>query len=833
VYGSDAIAGVVNFILRSDYQGAEFRADYGISDKDDGERQGYHFTFGQSSDKGSIMGGVDYNHQDQILAGNRKFGKQAIDLTASPSTPPYTFVGGSSSPAPGRIVVAGTPFADQFGCNQLSINPGANGQAVDAANYHCFGNADKYNYAAINLVLTPQERTSAFLNGNYKLTDNVETYMTVMYSKTSSSSQLAPAIIGTNAPGILHISADSYYNPFGFDFGGPNGHTYQLRAVAAGPRRTNATVNYGQFNGGLKGNFDIGSQNWTWDAGFGYGHYSLLVQKFGLPNFNILNPDMGPSFLGNDGIVHCGTPDAPITSGCTPFNIFAVNNGNDPAALAAIQAAALPAQNTQVTIEKYEHVDVSGGLFELPAGTVQLAGGLSHRDEYTRSQTDSLLLIDPATNGCILGSQCSSNLQGGYNVKEAYAEVFIPILKDLPFFHALNMTVGDRYSKYSSFGNTSNWKVALEWRPIEDLLLRGTVSKVFRAPTIGNVFAAPSADAPILGSDPCDFIAPTPTTPNPNASNPACHGVPAVGTFQNLSVLNGNQIGAITAGSKYAGFPLGPELGKSFDFGVVYDPNWLEGFSISSDLWRVYLLNTITSVDAQTVLNLCFNGVSVYCPLITRFQGGPNQGQINSITEPTGNLGRTDVSGVDVSMTYRLPEFSFGRFVATLNATYMKEFNVDPAPGTPGDTVYHLAGHVVPFFSAARSACPGNTGICTIPRWKAQTFLNWTLGSWDASWRMRYIGRFQMGNPNLDEQQSAYPGLPGGVIKHGAYTYNDLSVGYNIEPLNMRLEAGVDNVADKQPPFFGFDAQSLNAGTDPSTFDLVGRYYHASVTVKF
>src|SRR4029079_16865462 len=129
-----------------------------------GERQGYHFTFGQSSDKGSIMGGVDYNHQDQILAGNRKFGKQAIDLTAGPNTAPYTFVGGSSSPAPGRIVVTGTPFAEQFGCSQLSLNAGANGQTVDSANYHCFGNADKFNYAAVNLVLTPQERTSAFLN---------------------------------------------------------------------------------------------------------------------------------------------------------------------------------------------------------------------------------------------------------------------------------------------------------------------------------------------------------------------------------------------------------------------------------------------------------------------------------------------------------------------------------------------------------------------------------------------------------------------------------------------------------------------------------------------
>ena len=555
------------------------------------------------------------------------------------------------------------------------------------------------------------------------------------------------------------------------------------------------------------------------------------MQKFDLPNFNTLNLDLGPSFLDpTTGVVTCGTPDAPILTGCTPFNIFDSNNGNDPAAVEAIKNAALPAQNTVLNIEKYEHLDVSGGLFDLPAGTVQLAGGVSHRTEYTRSQADSLLVIDPATGGCILGSQCTSNLQGGYNVREAYAEVFIPILKDIPFFHALNLTLGDRYSKYSSFGSTSNWKAALEWRPIEDVLLRGTVSKVFRAPTIGDVFSAPSASAPTLGSDPCDYAG---TGANPNAGNPACRGVPATGPFQNTNVANGNQIGALTSGSAYAGFPLGPELGKSFDFGIVYDPHWLEGLSVSADVWRLYLLNTITGIGAQTVLNLCFNGASAYCPLITRNQSGNEAGQITNITQPTGNLGRTDVSGVDFNLSYRLPEFSFGRFMASINATYMKKFDVDVAPGLAGDVVYHLAGHFIPFNSGALSSCPGATGVCTLPRWKAQTFLNWNLGSWDASWRMRYIGRFQMGNPSLEQDQSAYPSYPGSVIKYGAYVYNDLSVGYNIEPLNMRIDAGVDNIADKQPPFFGYDQQTLNVGTDPSTFDLIGRYYHASVTVKF
>src|SRR5262249_31917075 len=152
------------------------------------------------------------------------------------------------------------------------------------------------------------------------------------------------------------------------------------------------------------------------------------------------------------------------------------------------------------------------------------------------------------------------------------------VFKDMPFVKALNVTVGDRYSKYSDFGSTNNWKLALEYRPIDDLLLRGTVSRIFRAPTVANVFGSPASSAPALSSDPCDFIDPTQTsaspgtTPNPHASNPACRGVPAVGTFQNVDVLNGTQITAAATGSKFANVSLGPEFGKSFDWGFVYDP---------------------------------------------------------------------------------------------------------------------------------------------------------------------------------------------------------------------------------------------------------------------
>ncbi|HJT97937.1 MAG TPA: TonB-dependent receptor plug domain-containing protein, partial [Rhodanobacteraceae bacterium] len=180
VYGSDAVAGVVNFILRSDYQGAEFSASYGISDKDDAEQRGYQFTFGQSTDKGSIMAGISYNKTGQVLAGHRDFSKNSVSLYGNTSNAPAPSIGGSTSSPFGHVQIP-DEFADLFPtCTTgfLARNPGASGLNI-ATDYHCYVNngsaaapSDKYNFATVNLIMTPQERTGLFLNGNYKLTDN-------------------------------------------------------------------------------------------------------------------------------------------------------------------------------------------------------------------------------------------------------------------------------------------------------------------------------------------------------------------------------------------------------------------------------------------------------------------------------------------------------------------------------------------------------------------------------------------------------------------------------------------------------------------------------------
>jgi len=840
VYGSDAIGGVINIILKSNYQGAEFSANYGISDHDDGARKGGSFVFGQSSDKGSILAGVDYNKFDPVQQSARDYSKNALSLSptntygGSGTAPPgltylavpgsgvFAKVGGSSYAARDRIFLPGP-----LGCGSLSLNKdaAASGKSpTTQADYHCFTGADKYNYAAVNLLSTPQERTSVFFKGTYHLSDNVDFYGTVYHNKTRSASQLAPPVIGTGlfATG-LQISKDSYYNPFGVDFN-TKGDTYAARAFPAGNRYfANSTI-LDQAFAGLKGNFNLGPQNFQWDVGYDYGHVSTISTNYGLPNQTILNKDLGPSHLDPaTGTVVCDSGDPT----CTPFDIF---NLFSASATSAVAAAASPALVDTWNIERTTHADITGGLFDLPAGTLQLAAGASYRKEYTDNTVSNDLLLNPATGVCTLGSACTAKLQGGYTVKEAYAELLIPALKDLPFVKSLNVTLGDRYSKYSTFGSTSNWKVALEYRPIEDLLLRGTVAKVFRAPGIGDVFGAPISSAPLLTSDPCDHI----TTPNP-----ACQNVPLDGSFVDTFVAAHQQIRALTSGSAYAGFPLGPETGKSFDFGVVYSPQYVPGLSVSADMYRIYLDNVITAVGAQTILNQCFAGQLVYCPLITRSANPNTLGQPQLILQPTANLGRLDVKGVDFSLNYKLPQFSFGQFDVGLSGTYMQQLKIQTAPGTDGNQTLNAVGVLGSTGSPLQSACPFPAGaICFTPRVRGRATLGWQLGAWDAQYTATYSSNFNVGSRDPsqgDTAQSAFaPTGPAGplVLHYGSSTYSNIKVGYNIEPINTKLDVGVDNVFDKQPPLL-YANNSQNANTDPNDFDTLGRYYYARVTVKF
>lgn len=814
VYGSDAIGGVVNFITRTNYQGAEFGFDYGISDRDDGERKGYHFTFGQSTDKGSIIAGIDYNKFDGISAGNRDYSKCVNSLKHGKSTgscagTPTDGAGGSIASLTGYLYDFGNPAVPQSGASfagcgggPLTTDPGAPAVGGDPAGFRCFnGSTDHYNYQATNLINTPQERTNAYFLANYNLSDNVQAYLDVFVNRTHSNSQVAPAPL--ELYGSLTLEQGQPFNPFPFNVGGgptnsanpkhlPTGGDFLLRLAGVGNRQTTYTTETTQILAGLKGN--VGDTGWQWNVGLNYGHVGLkALNNSGYVNFGALQ-------ASGDLNADCATASV---DGC--LDILNVNT--NPQAQKIIRKYQQAPYFNTLSTQRRVSAGVNGPLFSLPAGEAQLAVGADYTKLYANVTVDPAALGDANGLCSFASSSCGSPLQGGFNYKEIYAELFIPILKDLPFVHALNVTLGDRYSKYSLAGSTNNYKIGLEYRPIQDLLLRGTVAKVFRAPPIGALFkgAGQSFDA---YTNPCS----------------AADAQPGSGHYEYCqgggNAINTTQIATIREGAALAGSTLAPEFGKSFDFGAVYSPHFVPGLTLQADVWKVYLKNNIIQPSGQTAANICYGAndpANVFCSSVRR----TGNGTILSITAPVSNLGNLYVRGVDAEVNYRVPQFGWlpGQFDVGVQGTYISQYDNDPAPGLPGDETLHIAGKY-------------NSQYGNFPRIRGLAHVNWQYGPWQAYYSLRYIGKITVGSADQRQGFSCDAKVVNQECHFGAQLQSNVSVGYTIQPINTTLIAGVDNVFDKQPPVL-YGNNVINANTDPSTYDTIGRFYFVNATVKF
>ncbi|MFL6592040.1 MAG: TonB-dependent receptor plug domain-containing protein, partial [Luteimonas sp.] len=460
VYGSDAVSGVVNFIMRKDFEGMQASVDYGISDRQDGQRQGASFTFGQVGEKGNIIAGVNYNKFDAVSSADRDFSKNATYLYGGAVS-----VRGSSRNPRGYIgLPADNPTAIALGCSAVTRIPGAAG--TTPGDYRCYdGSVDSYNYQSVNLLQTPQERSNAFFLGNFQMTDDTSAFMEYYHNKTASSFAIAALPFDARGDAVL-ISADSYYNPFGVDFGRNDsitGNDFRSRWTSVGQRRSLYNTTTDQLVAGFEGFL---GETWKWDFALNYGHISQYNQSYGYMDYAGLAQALGPSFLDpTTGVVTCGTPTAPI-AGCTPLNVFNIEDPQTIATLSAFESR--PIYSTTYVQRGFE-ANASGELFDLPAGAAQLAFGAAWRREYQRNEVDYTAIAGPDGTCSISQEACSTPLSGGFDVGELYGELFLPLLKDVPFAQALNVTLGTRYSNYSNFGNTTNSKIQVEWRPMSDL----------------------------------------------------------------------------------------------------------------------------------------------------------------------------------------------------------------------------------------------------------------------------------------------------------------------------------------------------------------------------
>ncbi len=354
VYGSDAVGGVVNIITRTNYQGAEFGADYGISDHDDGSRRAYHAMFGQSTDKGSIILGVNYNKSDPVSAANRAYSHDALYKYSTG----YVVHGGSSRTPNGRInLPTGNPLRTALGCSSVTRLPGAAGTST--GDYRCYNGAtDAFNFQAVgNYDQTPSERTGLFALGNYKLTDNVEAFVEAFHNKTVSAQQVAPVPLDTGTDGMI-IPSNQYYNPFGVAFSvpafGATGNELRTRLSSLGNRQTHFSTTHDLMDGGLKGSF--GDTGWTWFAELEYGKLTQLKQNDNYINYSKIASNFDCTTLA-----------------CDPINIF---NIFDPNTIALLDSAKLSTASHLNYQYKAGEAGVSRRRFAVrTAGRRSAAGG--------------------------------------------------------------------------------------------------------------------------------------------------------------------------------------------------------------------------------------------------------------------------------------------------------------------------------------------------------------------------------------------------------------------------------------------------------------------------
>jgi len=782
VYGSDAIGGVVNFILRKDFKGAQFSLNDGISSHGDAQRRGFNLTGGMTGEHYSIAAGLDYNKYDATLAARRKFSKQQLYLSSG-----SVVAAGSSSIPTGRIQVPAS-IASQYGCTLNSSGYAqvtlATGDGSSLGDYRCRLGSDTFNYAALNYIQTAQKRTNGFVLGSYDFTDNLTGFVDAFYNHTVSSGQDAPSPVGTG-DGLI-ISSSNPINPFGITFsqnpvpGDPNsGYNFQTRLTGAGTRVHSYTTDTSQINTGLRGNFGQES-SWTWDASINYSH----TKRDQRDTNEVDIPALQAAVDGGANIFDQANAGNVLSAGVkTPIYIY-----------------------TQST--KQAQFDASGELWDLPAGAVQLSAGALYRKQFMNYTVSDFAVLDPTTTTCqILQEACGSPGRGSFNVKEVYAETLIPLLSDQPWAHSLNLDLGVRSSNYSTTGTTTNGKVAIEWRPIADLLVRGTISQVFRAPNLNELYDGRTLVQPNL-NDPCVGL----TAADLAAHPAACQFVPV-----NWAGNSPAQVNTFYSGAATVGATLKPEKGKSINLGLVYDPDWLPGVSTSLDFWHIYLSDTLTAITADTVVNSCYNNASSpYCSFIHREDNTSRQpGQVFLINTPVVNLGNLSTTGIDYTLRYKIPHFDLGsvdpgNFRAGLSTSYTSTYNINATPGEPGAKTVNYAGTLSPQF--------GN-----ITRWRGTVTLNWDKGNWNAQWQSRYINKLTALNADA--------AISGVNIPMASVIYHSIQLGYAVPSIHTRFDVGVDNLSNKLPPLVYQNGANYNV--DTATYDVLGRYYWARATIKF
>lgn len=845
IYGSDAIAGVVNIITIKNFSGAEANAYLGMYDGSsdgggwDGKAQEYDFTTGMSQGNAGAVLSVSYVNNAPISAGSRTISKEPVwgegKFTGSSSTPDGRFR--LQGPAlAGQTLGQATckPWDPANGlkgtCNMTLINPGQMNPTT--SNFRNFTPTDYYNYAPSNYLLTPSERTGVYAAGHYDIADNLTFTSDVVYSNRHSQELLAPNLIGSSVPGPTSkakgqgIGASNPYNPFGIDLvanlsqycptsnnapGCSNEVVQSIgrREVEGGPRDFTNDVTTYMFRSGLNGFFNLAGNEYDWDVGYVYGNNKEIdhFQNSPVPGNN------AAAALDSPGFTSCAD-----TPACVPLNLFGGPPSITPAMLNFLTYKST--STVESTIRDYT-ANITGTPINLPAGPLAVAAGLEYFENEMAQTPDSLSMA--SSGGTVVATA------GKQRTNAEYVEFNIPLVADVPFVKNLSLDLANRWSQFRWDGGTlgdpaygeqhfehaTTGRAALRWQTTTDLLLRGSWSQGFRAPSLSDLYAGLGGGTPTV-QDPCAG----PPNGSWNGSGPLPPGCNLTGGTVPHTQANA-QIGTQTGGNPN----LAPETSISKTVGFVYNPSWIPGFDISADFYAIQLQHEITTISPQAILNSCYISQNTgACSLIKMTRLGDSVGVIEDLNL---NIGGIHTSGLDVAAHYRFPTTAIGDFRLGLTWTFLRSY-VQTVPNSSSPSG----------FASTELAGTSFTSFSGYPKQRATLNAGWHYGNWSANWDMRYIHSMYEGCTDLSismgfcSNPTDYFSPTGGTGRNhiGGTVYNDAAVTYHVGPWDTDFTFGARNLLDKQPPaaLTAFANSMLN-----SFYGVPGRFFYARIGVKF
>ena len=824
VYGSDAIAGVVNIKTR-DFVGLELTSNYGITSEDDGQTLGFGLTGGlESSDgRGYAFGSFNWADRNSILAADRAFSSVTQGWDGDSFEPE-----GSSTIAQGRwnaisdnlptqdaldayflaqdpTYVAGTALpGHNFGFNPdgsifgtapvINFTGDTNDplQPVNPANY-------TYNFAPANYLETPLERKSFFGRAGFEVTESTELYTQMLWADYQADQALASTpmtgiYVRPDNPNInadlaaLLASRTDPDAPFSF----------MKRVLESGPRISNNNYEVVQFLLGMNGDLPF-AEDWTWDTYASWGNVENTEAQLG----NVSRSAFEELTLADDhGASLCGAA----------VNPFGLNSMSEECAAYVTKSATNNTTVRQTVGEAF----VTGPLFEMPAGEVQSAIGVMYKRDEVAFLPDSSLTavsIDPLFGNertDIVGFNAQEVVRGNTDSKEMYVEGSFPLLADMPAIQRFDLTLGYRFADHSTAGNMSSYKAEGIWDVTEAFTVRGGYQRAVRAPNIDELFQPATINFPAVGlGDPCsnDFNDPDGNVVGAQddpAARALCvaQGIPegSIDTY----IFSNAQFQGLAGGNP----DLTEETADTYTLGMVFQPTdgLLQGFQASVDYYTIEIEDAINEIEADVIVERCFDrrfnpelsNDNFYC---TFFERLPGQNTITNALEQKTNIAAFEVEGVDLQFDYTM-DAGPGQLRAKWVSTYLMAFKDATVQGE----------------EMTENAGTASSGFDALPEWKWTTTLGYSWGGLDGDLRWRHI----------DEMED----FAFRTFKLDAVDYLDLTFGYTFSDMlnGLQLRAGVINLTDEDPIIYPSNNQS---NTDPSTYDILGRRYFVSATYTF